>query len=678
MTETNPLLAEGLPRFAEVRPEHALPAIEQRLDEYRRVIAGIAQLGQDADYVTVVNAETLADNALATAWSTVSHLNGVNNTAEWREAYSQCLEPLTRFATERGQNRALFKAYQRLAERPDFAAQPDALRAAITHELADFRLAGVDLPEDQRQRFGDISLRLSELGNRFGNQVLDATEGYCEHFEHADALAGLPEGDLRMLAGLASQAERTGWLANLSYPAYRAIITYADDRDLRQRFYHAYVTRASDTGPQGGQFDNSPLVADMLALRHEQASLLGFPDFAEMRLSKRMAGSASEVEDFLGNLAARARPLARSQLDELNQYAAGLGARTPLEPWDIAYYTEKMREHRLGISQEMLKPWFELGRVFNGLFDVAAALFGLGFEADDSVQTWHEDVRYYRIVNEAGDVVAGLFLDVYARARKSGGAWMDVCRSRMTLGDQRQQPVAYLTCNFAPPADGSPSLLTHDDVVTLFHEFGHCLHHLLTRVELPGVGGISGVEWDAVELPSQLMEGWAWEEEALARYARHVETDQPLPAELLDGLKADRQFQGALALIRQVEFALTDLTLHREIDPDPVVIMQRVHDQVSVMPMPAYNRYLMSFTHLFDGGYAAGYYSYLWAEQLARDAFELFREQGLFERRTGQHLAREILEVGASRPMAASWQAFRGREAALEPLLAAYGVSAPD
>ncbi|TVQ29402.1 MAG: oligopeptidase A, partial [Wenzhouxiangella sp.] len=486
MTESNPLLAKGLPRFGDIRPEHAVPAIEQRLSEYRALIRKIAESGPEASYASVVEAETLADNALATAWSTVSHLNGVTNTAEWREAYSQCLDPLTRFATERGQNRALFKAYQQLAARPDFARQSPALRATVEHELRDFRLAGVDLPEDQRQRFADISLRLSELGNQFGNQVLDATEGYSEHFETAAALAGLPESDLHMLAGLASQAERPGWLANLSYPAYRAIVTYADDRDLRQRFYHAYVTRASETGPQGGQFDNSGLVAEMLALRNEQAQLLGFTDHAAMRLSHRMAGDAARVETFLLDLADRARPLAQAQLDELNAYASELGAETPLAAWDIAYYAEKMREHRLGISQEMLKPWFELGRVFNGLFDVAGALFGLTFEADETVPAWHEDVRYYRVLDSNGKDFAGLFLDIYARARKSGGAWMDVCRSRMAVGDQHQQPVAYLTCNFAPPAEGRPSLLTHDDVVTLFHEFGHCLHHLLTRVELPG------------------------------------------------------------------------------------------------------------------------------------------------------------------------------------------------
>ena len=671
----NPLLADGLPRFESIRPKHALPAIEQRLAEYRDVIRQIEQAGEQLDYASVVEAETLADNALSTVLSAVSHLNGVTNTPEWREAYTSCLEPLTRFSTDRGQNQALFKAYQRLAERADFDQQPAALKATIEHELRDFRLAGVDLPEAQRQRFAEISLRLSELGNQFGNQVLDATEGYSEHFSDRKALAGLPESDLDLLAGLAKQADRDGWLANLSYPAYRAIITYADDRELRERFYQAFATRASDTGPQAGQHDNSPLVAEILALRHEQAQLLGFANHAEKRLFTRMADSPEQVETFLLDLAEKARPKAEAQLAELNAFAASLGAHTPLEPWDMGYFAEKLRDEQLGINQEKLKPWFELNRCFNALFMVAEELFGLHFEADDTVPTWHEDVHYYRVLDAGGQAIAGIYLDIYARARKSGGAWMDVCRSRLRIGDQQQQPVAYLTCNFAPPSGDQPSLLTHDDVVTLFHEFGHCLHHLLTRIDLPGVGGISGVEWDAVELPSQLMEGWAWEADALNRYARHVETNQALPVELLEGLQADRQFQGALALLRQIEFGLTDLSLHSQANVDPVEVMHRIHKQIAVMPMPNYNRYLMSFSHLFDGGYAAGYYSYLWAERLARDAFHVFQEQGLFNRQAGQRLANEILEVGASRPMAESWQAFRGQPAALEPLLEAYGVN---
>jgi len=673
---SNPLLADGLPAFSKIRPEHALPAVEQRLAEYRRVIEGIESLGEDVDYDNVVTAEALADNALANTWSTVSHLHGVINTPEWREAYEACLEPMTRFDTERGHNRKLWAAYKALAERGDFGQQDAALKATVEHELRDFHLAGVDLPEAERARFGEISMRLSELGNRFGNHVLDATEAYSETFDDGQQLSGLPDTELELLAGMAREAGKSGWMANLSFPAFKAIITYADDRDLRKRFHRAFATRASEIGPQGGEFDNGPVMREMLALRDEQAKLLGFEQHAAMRLSTRMADTAGEVESFLHDLADRARPPARAQLEELNEFAAGLGAETPLAPWDIAYYSEKLREEKLGINESMLKPWFELQRVFDGLFTSAGELFGLRFEADDAVDTWHEDVHFFRVLDESGQRVAGLYLDLYSRPRKSGGAWMDVCRARMNVGGVEQLPVAYLTCNFAPPADGRPSLLTHDDVVTIFHEFGHCLHHLLTRIDMPGVAGISGVEWDAVELPSQLMEGWAWEADALNRYARHVDTADPLPEELLVGLKADQQFQGAMALVRQIEFALLDLALHTRADADPVGIMREIHDRVAVLPMPDYNRFLMSFSHLFDGGYAAGYYSYLWAEQLARDAFELFREKGLFDSETGHRLAHEILEVGASRPMQESWMAFRGREPDLEPLLSFYGIAA--
>jgi oligopeptidase A len=672
----NPLLADGLPAFSKIRPEHAVPAVEQRLAEYRRVIEDIESLGEEVDYDNVVTAEALVDNALANTWSTVSHLHGVINTPEWREAYEACLEPMTRFDTERGHNRKLWAAYKALAERGDFDEQDTALKATVEHELRDFHLSGVDLPEAERARFGEINMRLSELGNRFGNHVLDATEAYSETFDDVYQLAGLPDAELEMLAGMAREAGKTGWMANLSFPAFRAIITYADDRDLRERFHHAFATRASETGPQGGEFDNGPVMREMLALRDEQARLLGFEHHAAMRLSTRMADTAGEVESFLHDLADRARPQARAQLEELNAFAAGRGAETPLAPWDLAYYSEKLREEKLGINESMLKPWFELQRVFDGLFTTAGELFGLRFEADDAVDTWHEDVHFFRVLDESGQRVAGLYLDLYSRPRKSGGAWMDVCRARMNVGGVEQLPVAYLTCNFAPPADGRPSLLTHDDVVTIFHEFGHCLHHLLTRIDMPGVAGISGVEWDAVELPSQLMEGWAWEADALNRYARHVDTADPLPEELLVGLKADQQFQGAMALVRQIEFALLDLALHTRADADPVGIMREIHDRVAVLPMPDYNRFLMSFSHLFDGGYAAGYYSYLWAEQLARDAFELFREKGLFDSETGHRLAHEILEVGASRPMQESWMAFRGREPDLEPLLSFYGIAA--
>jgi len=680
MTETtNPLLAEGLPDFERIAPEHAVPAIEARLAEYQHLIDAV-ESGDIRPSPETIAREVLADDALALAWSSVGHLHAVVNTPAWREAFSACLEKITAFYTERGHNRALFECWKAVSEQDGFTEQPAAFRRMVEQELIDFRQSGVDLPEAQRGRFAEISLRLSKLGNSFGNHVLDATEGWSEDFDDARALAGLPASDLETLATRAAEAGTSGWRADLSYPCYRAVVTYADDRDLRERFYTAHATRASGQGPQAGKHDNEPIVDEMLALREEQAKLLGYASAAALRLSRRMAPDVGAIDQFLDDLAGRARPAARAQIDELQRFAAGLDGPETLQPWDVAYYSEKMREQQLGLSQEKLKPWFELEATLGGLFELAEALFGARLTRDDSVPAWHPSVRFYRLEIDGARAAAGLYIDLYARAGKQGGAWMDVCRQRMAIENESAEParapVAYLTCNFAQPGEGTPSLLTHDDVVTLFHEFGHCLHHLLTRVDWPPVAGISGVEWDAVELPSQLLEGWVWEADFLDRFARNFETGEPLPREWIQALEADRKFLGALGLLRQVEFALTDLALHSGPVEDPVAVMREIHDRVAVMPMPPFNRYLMSFSHLFDGGYAAGYYSYLWAERLARDAFGAFRESGLLDRACGERLRDEILSVGGSRPMHESWLAFRGREAALEPLLEAYGVAA--
>lgn len=671
----NPLLHSGLPPFDHIEPAHALPAIEHRLADYKSLLDRI-ESGDLAPGIDAVIAELRADDALAQTWSSVGHLHAVCNSAAWREAYSACLEKITAFYSARGQNRALQACWKRVAEAPDFGDRDPAFRRMVEKELLDFRLSGIELPPPERQRFVEISMALSKLGNEFGNHVLDATEQWFEDFDDEAALAGLPESDRAMLADKARAAGRTGWRADLSHPCYRAILTHADDRALRERFYIAHCTRASRRGPQAGRYDNEPLVSEMLALRNEQAGLLGYRSAAEFKLARRMARSVDEIEGFLEDLADRARSTAQAQLATLTAFAAAHGGADRLEPWDIDYWSEKMREATLGLSQEKLKPWFELERMLGALFELAERLFDLRFERDPTAPVWHPDVRYYRVGNGDG-TEAGIYLDLYARTGKQGGAWMDVCRQRMHIEpDPLRAPVAYLTCNFAAPSAGHPSLLTHDDLVTLLHEFGHCLHHLLTRVDWPPVAGISGVEWDAVELPSQLFEGWAWEPEFLQRHALHHETGAPLPRAWIEALDANRKFLGALALLRQIEFALTDLELHRGPVDDAIAVQHRVHERIAVTPMPEYNRYLMSFSHLFDGGYAAGYYSYLWAERLARDAFELFREHGLFDAETGRRLRDEILATGGSRPMAASWQAFMGRKPRLEPLLEAYGIGA--
>jgi len=672
----NPLLETGLPRFDAIGPQHAVTAVEARLAEYQALIEAIETGERPADISTVAE-EVRADDALALAWSSIGHLHGVVNSPAWREAFSTCLEKITAFFTARGQNRALFECWQAVSQREDFAAQPPSFRRMVEQELIDFRQSGVALAGSGRKRFAEISMRLSELGNAFGNNVLDATEGWAEDFTDPTDLAGLPPSELDTLAAKAGDAGRDGWRADLSYPCYQAIVTYADDRALRRRFYTAHATRASGEGPQAGRHNNEPIVSEMLALRQEQARLLGYASTAELKLSRRMAPDVETIERFLARLAEHARPEAQQQLAELQDFAVETGGPESLKPWDMAYYSEKMREKRLGLSQEKLKPWFELETTLGGLFELAEQLFGARLKRDEKVPVWHPSVRFYRLDPGNGEPPAGIYLDLYSRAGKQGGAWMDVCRQRMAIdADTARAPVAFLTCNFAQPGADTPSLLTHDDVVTLFHEFGHCLHHLLTRVDWPPVAGISGVEWDAVELPSQLLEGWVWEAGFLDRFARHYETGEPLPREWIRALDADRKFLGAMALLRQIEFALTDLELHRADVDDPVAVMRAVHDRIAVTPLPEFNRFLMSFSHLFDGGYAAGYYSYLWAERLARDAFGVFAEHGLLDQDCGVQLRDEILAVGGSRPMQESWQAFRGREAALSPLLEAYGVAA--
>ena len=674
-TPTNPLLADGLPAFASIRPEHCQPAIEALIERYQAFIDRVGHTpAEKIDFDGVVWQESQHAQALANAWSTIGHVHRVNNTAEWRDAFQACLPLISAFATERNQHPALYQAYQALAERGDFEDQPVAVQTAINHQLRDFRLAGVDQPSEVRDSLKKSTMRLSELSNQFGNNVLDATDAFQVHFESKAPLAGLPDDALAQMAERAQANGQDGYVADLSFPSYRAIVTHADDRELRERFYHAHLTRASDLGPLAGEYDNTAIVKEILALRDDIARRLGFAHHGEHQLQTRMADTVEDVEAMLEDLAAQAKPKAMQQLNDLSEFAKGQGATLPLQPWDVPYYTEKYRSAVLGIDDEAIKPYFEVDRVFTGLFDTATRLFGITFERDEAVETWHETVRYYHVKNAQGEPMAGLYLDIYARAKKAGGAWMDVCRSRFVYQQTRQVPVAYLTCNFAPPTAGRPSLLTHDDVVTLFHEFGHCLHHLLTEVDLPDVAGIHGVEWDAVELPSQLLEGWSLAQQAISTYARHVDTGEPLPEPMLQSIRANRQFQGALALTRQIQFALTDLALHKQRVDDPLGVAREVEARIAAMPAPDYNRFLLSFSHLFNGGYSAGYYSYLWAERLARDAFSMFENQGVYDPTLGHRLAEAILSVGGTRPMQASWMAFAGRPARIEPLLEAYGI----
>ena len=678
----NPLLEpHELPPFHEIRADQVVPAVEELLTENRRAIeALVEQASREAPSWESLAAplESLNDR-LSRAWSPVSHLNGTMNSPELREAYQTCLGKLSEYSTWLGQHEGLFRAWQALREGPAWAELDAGQRRTVENTLRDFRLAGVDLPAEKKQRYGEIKARLSELGNTFSNQLLDATQGW--HLDLADEsrLAGLPESALAALRANAEAKGMEGYRITLDFPSFFPVMSYADDRELRREVYTAFVTRASDQGPQAGQFDNAPVMEETLALRRELAELLGFATYADYSLATKMAESPAQVLDFLEDLARRAAPQAREEFAELEAYAREALGMVELAPWDVGYASEKLREARHAISQEQLRPYFPAPRVVDGLFQVVERLFGVTFEEDSEAPRYHKDVRFFRIL-EGGTPIAGFYLDLYAREGKRGGAWMDECRVRRLEGDSLQLPVAYLTCNFTRPVGDQPALLTHDEVTTLFHEFGHGLHHMLTRQTVADISGINGVAWDAVELPSQFMENYCWEREGLDLIAGHVDSGEPLPAELLEKLQAARNFQSAMGMVRQLEFSLFDLRLHHELkapSADEIqVLLDEVRDAVSVVPRASFNRFQNGFGHIFAGGYAAGYYSYKWAEVLSADAWSAFEEAGIFDPETGRRFRTEILEQGGARDAAELFRAFRGREPSVEPLLRHSGIRA--
>ncbi|MEO6076453.1 MAG: M3 family metallopeptidase [Dokdonella sp.] len=678
MTDINPLLiASGLPRFHSIRAEHVEPAITQILGEYQ---AGIdAMLANDETRSfdnTVMLAERLGDR-LSRAWSPVSHLHGVMDSEALRKAYASAQEKLVAFNTELGQNRALYAAIAAVQQSTNFADLPRAARTLVEHEIRDFTLSGVALEEPARSRYREISSELARLSTEFEEAVLDSTDVWSEHITDESMLAGIPESGRATLRAYAQEEELDGWLVTLKQPSVQAVLTYADDRELRARVHRAFGTRASEHSNDGA-FDNTSRIEQLLALNHESAALLGFANAAEESLATKMAASPDQVLEFLRDLAARAKPRAQAELAELRAYAASVLGIDDLQPWDVGYASEKLREQKYSLNEEELKPYFPLPAVIDGLFGVVKSLFGFELHERDGVETWHADARYYDLVNADGHIIAGAYVDLYARSGKRGGAWMDVCASRFRDGDAVQLPVAYLVCNFAPPNPSTPSLLTHDDVITLFHEFGHGLHHILTEVDYPGVSGISGVEWDAVELPSQFMENFAWTREGLDLFARHYKTGEKLPGELFDRMQAARHFQSGMFLVRQLEFALFDFRLHLEFDPSTgsrlMQILSEVRDEVAVIPAPEWNRFPHAFTHIFSGGYGAGYYSYLWAEVLSADAFGRFEQEGVFSREIGEAYRKAILSVGGSRPALESFVEFRGREPSPDALLRSYGL----
>ena len=675
----NPLLDhQSLPLFGQIKPEHVVPAMKVSLQEYQNGLNALLDSGNSLDWTGLVEREIGWSEEVSQSWAPVSHLNGVQDSEALREVYEESLQLLVAQDSERGQNRALFEAYKKLELSDEFATLSAAQQRIIKNELRDFHRAGVDLDDADRKRHRELIEQLSQLSTNFTKNVLDATRGWHRMIEDEAELKGLPETELGLLEQLAQSAGKTGWMINLSHPSYIAIMTYADNASLRQGVYEAHTTRASDQGPNAGTWDNSNVIRDVLSARHELAGLLGFENYAGYALDVRMAESPGKVMEFLETLATRAVPEARRQFAELEQYARENGGPASLNAWDVAYWSEKQRQDGYAVSDEILRPYFALPSVLEGLFIVAERLFGIRFKSDESVPVWHEDVRYFWLLSSAGERIAGIYMDLHARDEKRGGAWMDVCRSRRRTTDALQLPVAFLTCNFPPAIADKPALLSHYEVTTLFHEAGHCLHHTLTQIDYPQVGGINGVEWDAVELPSQIMENWCWEKPALDSFAKHYETGEALPEELFDAMQAARKFQKAMMLVRQLEFALTDMHLHLDYDPanplDPTQVLNNVREQVAVVSVPDYYRMLHGFSHIFGGGYSAGYYSYLWAEQLSSDAFERFRVEGIFNTQTGAELRREILEVGGSRPALESFIAFRGRPPKADALLSSYGI----
>jgi len=675
----NPLLENHpLPPFSLIKPEHVEPAIRQLLDESRKAIE--ARLEQGAPYTWDNLVEPLEDidDRINRAWSPVGHLNAVVNSDALREAYNACLPILSEYATEVGQNDRLFQAYRALAEGAEFAALGQAQRKIIENALRDFRLSGVDLPEEKKQRFKAIAQELSKLGSQFQDNVLDATQGWSKHIEDESLLAGLPDSARAMAAQTAAAKGLTGWLFTLEFPSYIAIMTYADNRELRSEFYTAYATRASDQGPNAGQWDNTAIMERLLSLRHEEARLLGYHSFAELSLATKMAPSTDEVVRFLEDLAERSLPSAREDLAELKAFSeTELGIMEP-SSWDWTYASEKLRQRKYDLSEEEVRAYFPAPRAVAGLFAVVERLYGVKVAEKTGVDVWHPDAKYYEIRDADGGLRGAFYLDLYARPKKRGGAWMDECVTRRKLADGVQTPVAYLTCNFTPPTGDAPALLRHDEVLTLFHEFGHGLQHMLTRVDHLGVSGIHGVEWDAVELPSQFMENFCWEPEALALISGHHETGEPLPRVLLDKMLAARNFQSGMQMLRQLEFALFDFRIHRDYDPEQggriYPILEEVRFKVAVVIPPAFNRFPHSFSHIFGGGYAAGYYSYKWAEVLSSDAFSLFEEKGIFDPETGQAFLENILEKGGSQGAMDLFVAFRGREPEIDALLRHSGL----
>ncbi|HGM6833458.1 TPA: oligopeptidase A [Serratia marcescens] len=677
---TNPLLTPfSLPPFSAIRPEDIVPAVQSALADCRAAVERVVAQPGPFTWDNLCQPLAESDDRLSRIWSPIGHLNSVKNSPELRAAYEQALPLLSEYGTWVGQHEGLYQAYRSLKEGAAFEALSVPQRKAVDNALRDFELSGIGLSADKQQRYGEIVARLSELGSTYSNNVLDATMGWSKLITDEAELSGLPESVLAQAQAMAQAKEQDGWLLTLDMPSYLPVLTYADNRALREEMYRAFATRASDQGPNAGKWDNSEVMAETLALRHELAQLLGFDTYADKSLATKMAESPEQVIGFLSDLAKRARPQAEQELAQLRAFAKQHYGVDELEAWDITYYGEKQKQHLFSISDEQLRPYFPEQRVVEGLFEVVKRIYGITAKERKDVETWHPDVRFFDLFAADGELRGSFYLDLYARENKRGGAWMDDCVGSLRKADGTlQKPVAYLTCNFNRPLGDQPALFTHNEVTTLFHEFGHGLHHMLTQIDTAGVSGINGVPWDAVELPSQFMENWCWEPEALAFISGHYQSGEPLPKAMLDKLLAAKNYQAALFILRQLEFGLFDFRMHFEYSPEKgaqiLPTLAEVKKMVAVVPSPSWGRFPHAFSHIFAGGYAAGYYSYLWAEVLSADAYSRFEEEGIFNAETGKSFLDNILSRGGSEEPMALFKRFRGREPQLDAMLRHYGI----
>ena len=676
MSTDNPLLiSHDIPLFREITPSHIQPALESIITENQQAIELLAKI-ENPGWDTFIHPFEELDERLSKMWDTVSHLNSVIDDEKFRESYRNCLPIISDYASSLAQNEDIYKQYQSVRDSDAFNSFDQAQQKLVDNALRDFRLSGVALPDGKKERYKEIQSELSTLSNRFEQNLLDATDHWMLHIIDEEKLSGLPDTAIALAKDQAEQKEIEGWVFNLQAPSYIPFIMFADDRSLRQQIYQAYVTRASEMGPDAGRWDNSEIIDNILALRREKAALLGFDDYVDLALQTRMAENASSVSDFLSQLAEAARPSADREFLELTAYASQDGIEE-LMAWDIPYYSERLRQQQYEISQEDVRPWFPLERILEGLFEVVANLYGLSIKQREDVEAWHPDVQFFEIFDSKGEPRGRFFLDLYARKGKRGGAWMGDGISRKETAEGVQNPLAWLVTNFSPPMEGKPSLLSHDEVITLFHEFGHGLHHMLTRVAYPAVSGINGVPWDAVELPSQMMENWCWQDEVLEMISGHYETGAPLPKDLVTRLKNAKNFQAGMLLLRQIEFAIFDLSIHRgTVAVNVQQTLDQVRDEIAVFKPPHFNRFQNSFSHIFAGGYASGYYSYSWAEVLSADAFSLFEEKGIFDPDTGRSFLENILEKGGSEDPQVLFTAFRGRKPEIEALLRHRGLAA--